>query len=123
MLSNSIRAVTMASAIVACTLPLASTANAGPYDGSWSVTVITRSGPCDPSYRYGVSISNGIVSGGGGASVSGRVTNSGAVSVVVSSSVGSARGSGHLSRNGGGGSWSGQGQQGRCSGTWSASRG
>jgi hypothetical protein len=63
------------------------------------------------------------VTGGGGASVSGRVTNSGAVSVVVSSSIGSARGSGHLSRTSGSGSWVGQGQQGRCSGVWSASRG
>src|SRR5215475_16159317 len=101
MLSTSIRAVTMASALVACTLSLASTASAGPYDGSWSVTVITRNGPCDPSYRYGVSIINGVVTGGGGASVSGRVSNSGAVSVLVSSSTGSARGSGHLSRNSG----------------------
>jgi hypothetical protein len=123
MLSNSIRAVTMASAVVACTLSLASTANAGPFDGSWSVTVVTRSGPCDPTYRYGVSISNGIVSGGGGASVSGRVSNSGAVSVVVSSSIGSARGSGHLSRNSGSGSWRGASSQGQCSGVWSASRG
>jgi hypothetical protein len=63
------------------------------------------------------------VSGGGGASVSGRVSNSGAVSVVVSSSIGSARGSGHLSRNSGSGSWNGQSQQGRCSGVWSAQRG
>jgi hypothetical protein len=43
--------------------------------------------------------------------------------VMVSSPVGSASGSGRLSRNSGGGSWSGQGSQGRCSGNWHATRG
>lgn len=123
MVSNSIRAVTLATAFAACTMSLASTAYAGPYDGSWSVLIRTHRGPCDPSYRYGVFISNGIVSGGGGGSVSGRVSNSGAVSVCVSSGAGRACGGGRLRGNSGGGSWSGNGGQGACSGSWSASRG
>jgi hypothetical protein len=123
MLSNSVRAVTLATAFAACTMSFASTAYAGPFDGSWSVVIVTRSGACDPSLRTSVFISNGIVSGGGGASISGRVSNSGSVSVTVSGGPGTAHGSGRLSRNSGGGSWSGSGGQGRCSGSWSASRG
>jgi hypothetical protein len=123
MISKSIRAVTLATAFAACTVSFASTANAGPFDGSWSVLIVTRSGPCDQSYRFGANIYNGIVSGGGGASVSGRVSNNGSVSVSVSSGSSSAYGSGRLSRNSGGGSWRGRGPQGTCSGSWSASRG
>jgi hypothetical protein len=123
MISKSIRAVTLATAFAACIVSFAATANAAPFDGSWSVLIVTRSGPCDQSYRFGATIYNGIVSGGGGASVSGRVSNNGSVSVTVSSGSSSAYGSGRLSRNSGGGSWRGRGPQGTCSGSWSASRG
>src|SRR5256885_17264845 len=50
------------------------------FDGGWSVSINTRSGACDPSYRFGVQIINnrvayegraaGQVSPGGGVSVS-----------------------------------------------------
>jgi hypothetical protein len=123
MLSNSIRAFTLATAFAACTVSFASSANAGPYDGSWGVLIVTRSGACDPSFRTSVFITNGIVTGGGGANVSGRVSNSGAVSVTVSGGPGTAYGTGRLSRNSGSGSWRGSGGQGSCAGSWSASRG
>jgi hypothetical protein len=119
MIHSSVRALVFASAIAAFTASLAGSAYAGPYDGSWSVSVTTSRGNCG-SYRYGVNISNGIVSGSG---ASGRVSNSGHVSVTVSGGAGTAHGSGHLSRNSGGGSWRGSGGQGTCSGSWSASRG
>jgi hypothetical protein len=117
------RALTLATAFAAGTLSFASTAHAAPFDGSWSVLIITRSGPCDQSYRFGVTIQNGIVYGGGGANLSGRVTNNGSVSVAVSSGAQHARGSGRLSRNSGGGSWRGSGPTGSCSGSWHATRG
>jgi hypothetical protein len=120
---NSIRATMTAAAFAVTAFAAATPALAGPFDGQWSVVVYTRSGTCDASYRTGVYISNGIVSGSGGASVSGRVSNSGAVHVTVSSGGSAASGSGRLSRNSGSGSWSGHGSQGRCSGTWAASRG
>jgi hypothetical protein len=123
MLSNTIRAVTLATAFAACTVSFAPPANAAPFDGSWSVLIVTRSGACDPSFRTSVFITNGIVTGGGGASISGRVSNNGAVNVTVSGGPGTAHGTGRLSRNGGGGSWRGSGGQGTCSGSWSASRG
>ena len=116
-----IRVLGFAAAFVG-TLSALSPALAGPFDGSWSVLVITRSGPCE-SYRYGVTISNGIVSSGGAASVSGRVTPNGSVSVSVSSGAQSGHGSGRLSGNRGSGSWRGSGPTGACSGSWSAQRG
>lgn len=86
---------------------------------------MTRRGPCDAAYRYGVMIRGGSVSyaGGGPVSVSGRVSPSGSVSVSVSSGGSYAVGSGRLRGGSGGGSWRGQGPSGACSGVWSASRG
>lgn len=95
-----------------------------PYDGAWSVVIMTRAGACEPSFRYGVDISNGAVinSGGAVATVEGRVTPRGAVKVTVRSGDEWAVGSGRLGRYSGGGKWRGQGSSGNCAGTWSAAR-
>jgi hypothetical protein len=111
----------LATAFAACTVSFSSPALAAPFDGQWSVLIVTRSGPCDQAYRVGVTIQNGVVYGGG-ANLSGRVTNSGSVSVAVSSGRQTAYGYGRLSRNSGGGSWRGSGPTGSCSGNWSATR-
>ena len=53
-----------------------------PYDGSWSVVIVTRTGACEPTVRYGVEISNGAVvnsTGNNQADVSGQVTRRGIV--------------------------------------------
>jgi hypothetical protein len=129
MISPSIRAFALATALsggVICSD--CSIANAqAQFNGNWSVVIYTRRGNCDPTYRYGVSIYNGVVSGGGGASLSGRVSRSGNVQVSVSSGGSSAHGSGRLivDRSGygrGSGSWRGSGPNGACSGSWAASR-
>jgi hypothetical protein len=123
MIGHFIRTFTWASAFSACAV-FGSPAQAAPFDGPWSVHVITRSGSCD-QYRYGVEIRNGVVyyAGGGPVSVSGRVNASGAVSVTVSSGPQYAAGSGRLSRSAGRGTWRGQGPTGACAGVWIASRG
>jgi hypothetical protein len=96
---------------------------ATPYDGYWSVVIVTHRGACEPAYRSAVSISDGNVRGGDGmASVYGRVGRNGGVSVVVTSGVQYARGSGRLGRSSGSGVWAGQGSRGSCSGRWSAQR-
>jgi hypothetical protein len=123
MFSNPIRATLIATTFAVATASAVTSAAAAPFDGQWSVLIVTRSGACDPTFRTGVFISNGIVQGAGGASVSGRVSNSGAVHVTVSSGGSRGSGSGRLSRTGGGGTWAGVGSRGRCTGTWSASRG
>jgi len=103
----------------------ASTANAHTsYDGNWSVLIITQSGPCGPSYRYGVEINNGSVfyAGGGPVNLQGRVARNGAVHVTLSAGDQRASGSGRLSRYQGGGYWRGAGSTGACAGRWVAER-
>jgi hypothetical protein len=94
-----------------------------PYDGYWSVVVVGQTGGCaGGSYRYAITIRNGIVRGGSDALVSGRVNARGGVHVRVSGGGQSAAGSGRLSRNYGSGSWRGQSSYGACAGSWSATR-
>jgi hypothetical protein len=93
-----------------------------PFDGSWTVQIMTQRGACDPNSSFGVEIRDGIVSGSGGIPVSGRVGRNGSVSVGVASGNRNANGSGRLSASSGGGTWRGVGSQGACSGRWSASR-
>jgi hypothetical protein len=93
-----------------------------PYDGDWSVIIVTQTGACDPSYRIGVQIARGAVDGGGIAAVQGQVTSRGNVKVTVRSGSQWAYGSGFLSKNHGGGVWRGQGNSGACRGTWLAER-
>ena len=95
-----------------------------PYDGNWSVLIVTRSGPCDQAYRYGLSIRNGAVFYEGSASVNvaGRVNNAGFVDVRVSAGSQGANGSGRLGRTYGEGQWRGTGSMGTCVGIWTAER-
>jgi hypothetical protein len=125
MISHSIRAATVATVFAVAMSAAGPSAHAASFDGPWSVLVVTRSGPCDQAYRYGVTISRGVVNyaGGGPVSLTGRVAPSGNVTVRVSSGPQYAIGTGRLSRSSGHGSWRGQGPNGACAGVWSASRG
>jgi hypothetical protein len=108
-----------------CLTVTATTAPArSPYDGAWSVTIVTQRGGCQPSYRYGVEIANGYVTygGGGGVSMSGRVAANGAVRVALSAGSASANGSGRLSRASGRGNWVGRAGGEACAGYWVAER-
>jgi hypothetical protein len=124
MLRPHLRSCLCASALLLAGLTVADPAFArSPYDGAWSVVIMTRGGACESGMRYGVQIVNGQVVGGeGGASVQGRVAPSGAVSVAVQAGGQWARGSGRLSMSSGGGAWRGQGSAGACQGTWAAQR-
>ena len=90
------------------------------YDGEWSVSIITQKGDCDPGYRYPIRISNGALVNAGNSpfNISGKVAQTGAITVTVSAGGKSANGSGRLAGNGGGGLWTG----GQCSGSWTAER-
>ncbi len=94
------------------------------FDGDWSVLIQTRSGGCEPAFRYGVQIQNGRILNGGAeqVAVDGQVTPSGLVRVSVSAGDQEAQGAGRLSRASGGGTWHGQGSVGSCAGTWVAER-
>jgi hypothetical protein len=105
-------------------LPALEPAEAGPsYDGLWSVVIMTKTGQCDPAYRYPVRISNGNLGNAGSApiNISGKVAKNGAVVVTVSAGDKSATGKGRLDGASGAGSWSGNGN-GACSGVWEAER-
>ncbi len=125
MISFFLRSIAFATVFAVGVVSAAPSAYAASFDGPWSVVVVTKQGPCDPTYRYGITISNGVVyyAGGGAVSLTGRVAPSGAVSVRVASGPQYALGTGRLSRSSGGGSWRGQGASGACSGSWAASRG
>jgi len=91
-----------------------------PYDGAWSVSIVTEKGDCDRGYRYPVRITNGVLGNGGSDpfTITGRVAPSGAITVTVSHGDKSATGKGRLAGDSGEGFWQG----GSCSGTWSAER-
>ena len=108
---------TLASATLAST----TTTFAAPrYDGLWSVSIVTEKGDCDRGYRYPIRISNGQLANAGDTNfnISGKVGDTGSVTVTVAAAGKSATGSGRLTADAGGGHWTG----GACSGSWTAER-
>jgi hypothetical protein len=93
-----------------------------PYDGAWSVLIVTESGTCDRAYRYPVRVVDGQVRYDGEAAftVSGRVAGNGAVNVSIRRGDQSADARGRLSAASGSGNWRSPSRQ--CAGTWSAER-
>lgn len=94
-----------------------------PFDGSWSVLIVTDAGTCDRAYRYALHIANGrVFYDDPSFSVSGRVDPRGDVHVRVSAGGEQANGSGQLTANSGHGLWSGHSSTSSCSGHWEAER-
>ena len=94
---------------------------ASPFDGAWTVLVITESGRCDRAYQYQVRIQNGAVAYAGGEpgiTATGAVRGNGAISVKVGRGDQNASGSGRLAGATGAGRWRG----GDCAGRWTAER-
>jgi hypothetical protein len=88
-----------------------------PYDGLWNVTIVTKTGSCEPSAHYPLTVTDGKVSAAG-ADVSGHVGREGSVKV----SIGAAYANGQLNGNSGSGKWNGASGGVPCSGRWEASR-
>jgi hypothetical protein len=88
-----------------------------PYDGQWNVTVVTKSGNCEPSSSSTLTISEGRISAPG-AAISGTIGREGLVRV----SINGAYANGQLSGNSGSGKWNGASAGVPCSGRWEASR-
>jgi hypothetical protein len=110
-----IRIAFFASALIA----LAATPAAAqtPYDGLWNVTIVTKTGACEPSTRSTLTVADGKVSAAG-ANVSGSIGREGLVRV----SIAGAYANGQLSGNSGSGKWNGASAGVPCSGRWEASR-
>jgi hypothetical protein len=121
MISQLLRASVLA---LVCTTSAATSAPArSPYDGAWSVLIVTQQGSCDRAYRYGVQIIDGNVRYDGSVvNFDGRVDKKGTVRVTVSAGSSRANGTGKLSRNAGRGVWRGNSGSDACAGYWEAER-
>jgi hypothetical protein len=86
------------------------------YDGAWTVTVITRTGSCQPTTSYPLVVTDGNVSGA--ADLSGSVGRNG----MVRASLRGAHANGQLSGNAGSGRWNSASAGMPCSGRWMATK-
>src|SRR5471032_3212851 len=105
------------SGIVLAAVAVAPAGAQTPYDGLWSVTVVTKTGSCEPSSRSTLTVADGKVSAAG-SDISGSVGHEGLVRV----SIHGAYANGQLSGNAGSGKWNGASAGMPCSGRWEASR-
>jgi hypothetical protein len=87
-----------------------------PYDGPWKVTVVTKTGSCEPTTSYALIVIDGKVSGT--ADLSGTVGQNG----VVRASLHGAFAHGQLSGDAGFGKWNAASVGKPCSGRWTAMR-
>jgi hypothetical protein len=105
-----------------CALALAATpaaASSAPFDGSWSVKIVTQKGTCDSGATVPIRVTNGaIASDLSIVKASGQVAANGNLTVKVGHGLENASGVGKLSDNSGSGTWKG----GLCAGTWTASK-
>src|SRR3984957_740957 len=113
-----VRTIFCSSVLTAAGLLAAAPATAQtPYDGLWNVTVVTKSGSCEPSTRSTLTVTDGRVSAAG-ADISGSIGREGLVRV----SINGAYANGQLNGNAGSGKWNGASGGIPCSGRWEASR-
>jgi type 1 fimbria pilin len=115
MRNHRIPAVLLASALT--TLASAPVFAQTPYDGLWSVTIVTKTGSCEPSARSTLTVADGKISAAG-ADVTGSIGREGMVRV----SINGAYANGHLNGNAGSGKWNGASAGIPCSGHWEAAR-
>ena len=88
-----------------------------PYDGNWQVTIVTKSGSCEPTASSMLTVADGHITAPG-ANVSGTIGREGLVRV----SINGAYANGQLNGNAGSGKWNGASAGIPCSGRWEASR-
>jgi hypothetical protein len=115
-----VRSRAIASAFAACAIIGAGAAPAAAsFDGTWTVSIVTTKGVCDPGMALPIQISDGrVASGHAQVGVTGRVAQSGGITVTVIQGIKRAFGIGKLADASGSGTWRG----GPCSGTWTAQR-
>lgn len=88
-----------------------------PFDGNWQVTIVTKTGSCEPTASSMLTVADGKITAPG-ANVSGTIGSGGLVKV----SINGAYANGQLSGNAGSGKWNGASAGIPCSGRWEASR-
>jgi hypothetical protein len=108
--------------LVGCVASTHAAASSAPFDGSWNLAFVTRSGTCDPTYSFTVDVSNGQVTHPNLVRFKGYVQRSGVVHASVAVQDKYASGSGRLSGSSGKGTWTGHSGSTRCLGYWTAQR-
>ena len=124
MIGNRICAFALLAFILVCSAP---PAIAAPYDGSWSMLVVTTSGHCGKIPVPLAIRGSRIVSTGGKfvfhrIHLVGRISPSGHARINAVAGPRAAQGIGRFDRYRGGGKWTGTGPSGVCSGFWTAVR-
>lgn len=95
---------------------------AGHFNGSWSVELVTESGLCDSRYSYSVAVQDGqvrLISSADRATMTGRVGADGTVGLSVTNGSATGAASGKLDARSGRGTWK---VSPICSGSWTARR-
>jgi hypothetical protein len=118
MIGDFVRASVLALVAAATSTNVATAGSA--FDGTWSVTAVTRQGGCDPTYNFSIRIAAGVITLPGYAGLSGDVADSGAVHASVSNSGTHVTASGNLGRSAGRGQWNSRSKDGACAGSWTA---
>lgn len=127
MIRSQMRAIAVTMACMATSLSAAPSAQAASHDGNWSVVAQTPD-HCGTT-RWMVSIVGGqvfhpyvVFVGGWPATLNGRVSPSGRITIQAVAGPRVATGTGRLGPRQGSGRWAGQGPSGTCAGVWTATR-
>ena len=117
---NQFRKIQIASRILFFAgMAVATPAAAATFDGVWNVQIASSNAACPSGTSVSIGINNGqVASNNAMAAASGRVANTGSISVTLTSGIKRAVGTGHLTATSGSGTWRGA----LCSGTWTAQR-
>jgi hypothetical protein len=127
MLANSMRAFALTTAVMSLSSAAPALAASSPYDGAWSMVLVTTSGHCGV-IKVGMAVNRGYISATSGKFVmhkialAGRISGSGATKINGVAGPRQAIGTGRFTRAKGGGKWNGTGPSGVCSGYWVADR-
>ena len=125
LIGNWICALALTALAILCAAPQA---KAAPYDGSWTMYVVTTDGHCG-TITVGLAISGGKIFSTSGKfvgrpiQVAGIIGASGETKINAVAGPREAQGTGQFTKAKGTGKWNGTGPSGVCSGTWFAVRG
>ncbi len=125
MIANAMRAVALAGAFTL--LSFAALAKTAPYDGSWTMQLVTTSGHCGV-INMGMAVTGGHISATSGKFVAhkiflnGLIWGSGTAKINGVAGPRQAVGTGRFTKAKGSGKWNGTGPSGVCSGYWVAVR-
>ena len=125
MTGNRICALALSAAVTF--FSFAALAKPAPFDGAWSMMLVTTNGHCG-KIKIGMAVTGGRISATSGKFVmhkialAGRISASGATKINGVAGPRQAISTGRFTRSKGVGKWNGTGPSGVCSGVWTAVR-